>query len=84
MLLLLITLKYPRLIKTFFYYEAIIEMAGHFIPQKAHADADIRMQIWMLVTLVNFTLLYSNFKLALPVCILSLVTFQTGTWLVFG
>ena len=80
----MIALKYPRFTKSFFYYEACIEMVGHFIPQKAYVDADVRMQVWMLTTLVNFTLLYSNFTFALPVCILSLLTFQTGTWLVFA
>ena len=59
-------------------------MLGHFIPQKTNADASVAVLVWMLLTLVNFTLLYSNFKFCLPVSVLSLVTFLTGTTLVFA
>ena len=77
-------LKYDRLLKVFFYYEALIDMLGHFIPQKAYADADVAILVWMLLTLVNFTLLYSDFKFCFPVSVMSLCTFLTGTTLVFA
>ena len=76
--------KYERLIKVFFFYETLIEMVSHFSAQKANMDADVAVLVWMLLTLVNFTLLYSNFKLCLPFSVLSLVTFLTGTTLVFA
>ena len=59
-------------------------MVSHFAPQKANADADVAVLVWMLLTLVNFTLLYSNFKFCLPFSIMSLVTLLTGTTLVFA
>ena len=58
-------------------------MLSHFTPQKANADADVAVLVWMLFTLVNFTLLYSNFKFCLPFSVMSLVTLLTGTTLVF-
>ena len=36
------------------------------------------------MTLVNFVLLYSNFWLSLAASVLSLVTFQTGTYVVYN
>ena len=77
-------LKYGRLVKVFFYYETLVEMLSHFTPQKANADADVAVLVWMLLTLVNFTLLYSNFKFCLPLSVLSLMSFLTGTTLVFA
>ena len=77
-------LKYEWLLKSFFYYESVIEMLGHFLAQKAYADVDLGTVVWMLVTLLNFTMLYTNIKFALPVSVLSLLTFLTGTQLTFG
>ena len=77
-------LKYDRLLKVFFYYETVIDMLGHFIPQKAYADADVAVLVWMLLTLVNFTFLYSDFTFCLPFSVMSLYTFLTGTTLVFA
>ena len=37
-LLLLCALRDQRLARCFFYYEAMIEMLGHFIPQKVYTD----------------------------------------------
>ena len=82
--LLMAALKYKWLLKSFFYYESVIEMLGHFLAQKAYADADLGTVVWMLVTLLNFTMLYTNIKFALPVSVLSLLTFLIGTRLTFG
>ena len=38
----------------------------------------------MLLTLINYILLYSNFKCSLLVSVLTLVTFQTGSYLVYA
>ena len=61
----------------------MIEMVGHFIPQKVYTDEGTGDQVWMLLTLVHYILLYSNFKWSLLVSLLSLVTFQTGSYLVY-
>ena len=82
--LLLFALRDQRIAKCFFYYEAVIEMVGHFVPQKAYSDEGTGAQVWMLLTLVNYILLYSNFKWSLLVSVLSLVTFQTGSYLVYA
>lgn len=37
-----------------------------------------------MMTVVNFVLLYSNFTLSLIASVLSLVTFQTGTYVVYA
>jgi len=82
--LFLYACKDKRVVKAFFFYETVIEMVGHFIPQRAYADLDAGAQTWVLMTLVNFVLLYSNFWLALVASVLSLVTFQTGTYVVYA
>jgi len=71
-------------VKCFFYFEAVIEMVGHFIPQKVYADEGKGEQVWMLLTLVNYMLLYSSFKWSLLVSALSLATFLTGNYLVYA
>ena len=53
----------------------MIEMVGHFIPQKVYTDEGTGEQVWMLLTLVNYILLYSSFGWSLLVSVLSLVTF---------
>ena len=58
-------------------------MVGHFVPQKVYSDEGTGAQIWMLLTLLNYILLYSNFKWSLLVSALSLATFQTGSYLVY-
>ena len=82
--LLVAALKYQWLLKSFFYYESVIEMLGHFLAQKNYADADLGTVVWMLITLLNFTMLYTNIKFAMPVSVLSMLTFLTGTHLTFG
>ena len=82
--LLLYALRDQRITRCFFYYEAMIEMVGHFLPQTVYSDEGTGQQVWMLLTLVNYILLYSNFKWSLLVSLLSLVTFQTGSYLVYA
>lgn len=82
--LLAAALKYKFLLKLLFYYEVVIEILGHFLASKVNADADISVLVWMITTLLNFALLYSNFTLSVIASVLSLVTFMTGTTLVFG
>ena len=61
----------------------MIEMVGHFVPQKIYTDEGTGAQVWMLLTLVNYILLYSSFKWSLLVSLISLATFQTGNYLVY-
>ena len=81
--LLCYAFKDKRVLKAFLYYETVYEMIGHFLPQKAYADDDAGVQTWMLMTMCNFILFQTNFKLALSMSVLSLVSFLTGTSLVY-
>lgn len=78
-LLLAAAFKEERLLKVFFYYEVLIEIASHFLPKTTFANHDAVTLVWMLTTAVNFTLLYCDFKLSLCACLFSLLTFQVGT-----
>ena len=82
--LFLYACKDRRAVKAFFFYETAIEMTGHFVPQRVYADLNAGAQTWILMTMANFVLLYSNFWLSLAASLLSLVTFQTGTYVVYA
>ena len=82
-MLLAAAYKDERLLKAFFYYEVLIEIASQFIPKTTFANHDAVTLVWMLTTAANFTLLYCDFKLSLCASLFSLLTFQVGTLLVF-
>ena len=76
--------KRKKACKWFFYYESLIEMMGFLLPQKIYADADTAIMFWMQTTLLNFVLLYCDFKCSLAVSWLSYVCLQVSLSLVYS
>ena len=81
--LLVVAWKRKKACRWFFYYESLIQMMGFFLPQKIYADADTAAMFWMQTTLLNFVLLYCDFKCSLATSWLSYVCLQASLSLVY-
>ena len=69
----------------FFYFETVVQLLGHLQPYRIDSErGDIALALWMLSTLLNFVLLYTNFIASLCLSLASLLVMRSVQIYAFG
>ncbi len=76
--------KIKSLCSVFFYYEAIFQIIGHFLPVRLSEDYKAEMYVEMLLTLQNFLMFYKHFAPSLLISCLSLISLRLGELFALG
>lgn len=76
--------KIKSLCYAFFYFEAIFQIIGHFLPVRLSEDYKAEMYVEMLLTLQNFLMFYKYFASSLLISCLSLISLRLGELFALG